>query len=76
MKKYEVAVLLDKNENVAFAMKCKMVDEVEFHHLMVQTKTYFEIQDRKFNDLSKRLYDANAKIEKLEKEIKTLKGEE
>lgn len=76
MKKYEVAVLLDKNENVAFAMKCKMVDEVEYHHLMLQTKTYFEQKEREINDLRKKLNDTNAKIEELQKEIKALKGEE
>ena len=76
MKKFEVAVICDKNGNEIGCLKCKLVDEKDYEKLKLKTRDLLEKKDYSVKDILDSIAKLFDKIETLEHEIKVLKGEE
>ena len=75
MKKFEVAVIVDKNGNIIGAFKCKMCDEKEYKELMAKTQLTLDNKDMQINKLKEEIKEQNKVIDDLVGDIKLLKGE-
>lgn len=76
MKKYEVAILVDKKGNTIGALKCKMCDEKEYKDLVSKTQKTLESQELERINTLKYVEELSKSVNDLKKEIKHLKGEE
>ena len=76
MKKYEVAILVDKKGNTIGALKCKMCDEKEYKELISKTALVLSSKDKQIEDLTNQVGALSKSIGELLHEIRVLKGEE
>lgn len=76
MKKYEVAIIVDVNGNPIGSLKCKLVDEKQYHELKEKHQNYLQLEEHKKVVLLESIEKLEKQIEELKEEIKVLKGED
>ena len=74
--KVEVAIIYDRYGTEIGCLKCKMVNEGEYHNLVDKTIKHLQEEHEKELALAKCIEELNAEVVKLKEEIKLLKGEE
>lgn len=76
MKKYEVAIICDKNGEIIGCLKCKLVSESEYKELVKKTQKTLERKAREDRELKLAIENTNKTVNELAREIRVLKGEE
>lgn len=76
MKKYEVAIICDKNGEIIGCLKCKLVSESEYKELVKKTQKTLERKAKEDRELKLTLDNTDKAIQELVREIRVLKGEE
>lgn len=75
MKK-EVALILNDKEEPIGCFKCALVSEKEYKDLCKKTYKLYESKDLEISNMKQEIVLLNNHIDRLEKEIRVLKGEE
>ena len=76
IKKNHIAILLDEKGECVSIAKCVIVDDTNLAKLRNQVLKHKQAEQKKKEELEKRLGDLANKCDELEKEIKVLKGED
>ena len=76
IKKNHIAVLLDEKGECVSIAKCVIVDDTNLAKLRNQVLKHKQAEQKKKEELMKKLSDLTERCDELEKQIKLLKGED